>query len=242
MLDFERVNDVDASGARVLLRAADTVRRANKHLLLAGLRQRDARMRMIRDMDVHGRLDEAQFFPDADRALEHAEDRLLATLAPTAADDAPLRLQQTLLGNNLTPDELALLEPLLIESRVPRGQAVFRRGEPGDAMYVSLQGQIGIWLPAEHQEEGEAAQARRLVSYAPGVVFGELGLLQGRARSADAIAEADALVLELPRENYDRLAAEHPALVGKLLLNVGLLMASRIRALTDELEAAQSAG
>ncbi len=242
VIDFERVNEVDASGARVLLRAADTVRRANKHLLLAGLRQRDARMRMIRDMDVHGRLDDGQFFPDADRALEHAEDRLLATLEPTATEDAPLRLEQTLLGNNLAPDELTLLEPLLIERRIPQGQAVFRRGEPGDAMYVSLQGQIGIWLAAEHVEEEEVAHARRLVSYAPGVVFGELGLLQGRARSADAIAEADALVLELPRKHYDQLAAEHPALVGKLLLNVGLLMASRIRALTDELEAAQSAG
>lgn len=80
-----------------------------------------------------------------------------------------------------------------------------------------------------------------MVSFAPGVVFGEIGLLQGRPRSADAIAEDDALVLELPREQYEKLAVEHPALLGKLLLNLGLLLASRVRALTDELEAAQSA-
>ena len=79
-----------------------------------------------------------------------------------------------------------------------------------------------------------------MVSYAPGVVFGEMGLLQGQARSADAIAEDDALVLELPRENYELLAREHPALHGKLLLSLGLLLSSRVRALTDELEAAQT--
>jgi CRP-like cAMP-binding protein len=52
-------------------------------------------------------------------------------------------------------------------------------------MYVSLRGQIGIWLPADEQS---GAAGRRMVSYAPGVVFGEMGLLQGQARSADAIA------------------------------------------------------
>jgi CRP-like cAMP-binding protein len=80
-----------------------------------------------------------------------------------------------------------------------------------------------------------------MVSFAPGVAFGEIGLLQNQARSADAIAEDDALVLELPRANYEKLAAEQPALLGKILLNLGQLLASRVRALTDELEAAHSA-
>jgi CRP-like cAMP-binding protein len=117
---------------------------------------------------------------------------------------------------------------------------VFRTGEPGDAMFVSLQGQIGIVLPAGAEDAG-GAPTRRMVSYAPGVAFGEIGLLEGRPRSADAVAEEDALVLELPRAHYERLAAEQPALVGKLLLNLGLQLAKRVRALTDELQAEQRA-
>jgi sulfate permease, SulP family len=104
-------------------------------------------------------------------------------------------------------------------------------------MYVSLKGPIGIWLRADPASGGED---RRMVSYAPGVVFGEMGLLQNQSRSADAIAEDDSVVLELSRENYEYLAAEHPVLHGKLLLNLGLLLSSRVRALTDELETAQS--
>jgi len=239
VLDFRRVTEVDASGARVLLQAADRVLHAGKQLLLAGLPELDSRARGIRDMDVHGRLRDAQFFADADSALEYAEDQLLATLAPADAGGAPLTLDRTLLGAGLTDDEVALLASMMIERQVPRGEHVFRSGEPGDAMFVSLAGQIGIWLPAA--QTGGVSQARRMVSYAPGVVFGEIGLLEGRARSADAIAEADAIVLELPRTSFETLAAEHPVLLGKLLLSLGLLLSSRVRALTDELRAEQGA-
>ena len=239
VIDFERVSEVDASGARVLLQAADAVRRAGKHLLFAGLSPSNARMRMIRDMDVHERLADAQFFPDADRALEHAEDRLLATLSRAPLDDASLTLAQALAGSGLEADELELLRSMMVEQRVSRGEAVFRYGDPGDSMFVLLRGQIGIWLPVAHTE-GDAPRGRRLISFAPGVVFGDMGLLAGAARSADAIAESDSVMLELQREQYERLVAEHPQVFGKLLLNISLLLASRVRSLSDELQAAHA--
>jgi len=106
-------------------------------------------------------------------------------------------------------------------------------------MYVLLQGQIGIWLPTT-RTEGEAPRGRRLISFAPGVVFGDMGLLAGVARSADAIAESDALALELKREQYAQLVGDHPTLFGKLLLNISLLLASRVRSLSDELQASHA--
>jgi SulP family sulfate permease len=238
ILDFERVNEVDASGARVLLLAADFVQSHGRQLLLAGLMPHDPRTRMIRDMDVHGLLADAQFFHDADRALEYAEDRLLASLEREEEERPALKLEETLLGSGLDAAELETLSSLMVERRIARGEAVFHRGDPGDAMFISLQGQIGIWLPPTG-EHGAAARGRRMVSYAPGVAFGEMGLLQGRPRSADAVAEEDALVLELPKAGYEKIVAEHPALLAKMLLNLGLLLSSRVRALTDELEAMQ---
>ncbi len=240
VIDFERVNEVDASGARVLLQAADAVRRAGKHLLFASLRARgDPRMRMIRDMDVHGRFADEQFFPDADHALEFAEDRLLASLASTRLDDGSVTLMQALAGSGIEEHEVELLRSMMIERHFPKGEAVFRSGDAGDSMFVLLRGQIGIWLPAGRQE-GAAPAGRRLISFAPGVVFGDMGLLAGAARSADAIAEDDAVVLELRREQYERLVADHPAVFGKLLLNISLLLASRVRSLSDELQASYS--
>jgi len=240
IIDFERVSEVDASGARVMLLAADHVKRAGKGLLLAGLSPGDGRTRTIHDMDVHGLLDTGVFFQDTDLALECAEDRLLKSLLPAGSTAAKLTLEETLMGSGLAAEEHAVLADMLIEHCIPRGQHVFRSGDPGDSMYVLMHGQIGIWLPSRHGGS-TLAEGRRLVSYAPGVVFGEMALLAGMARSADAIAEADAIVLELRREHYNRLMAEHPALLGKLLLNISLLLASRVRALSEELQASRAA-
>jgi SulP family sulfate permease len=240
IIDFERVSEVDASGARVMLVAADHVRRAGKVLLFAGLSPKDGRTRTIRDMDVHGLLDDSVFFQDTDLALEYAEDRLLTSLLPAGSATAALSLEETLIGAGLTPEERTVLVGMLIERRVAKGEYVFRSGDPGDSMYVLMHGQIGIWLPPRHGGD-TLREGRRLVSYAPGVVFGEMALLAGMARSADAIAEADALVLELQREQYNRLMADHPTLLGKLLLNISLLLASRVRALSAELQASKAA-
>jgi SulP family sulfate permease len=234
VIDFRRVGEIDASGARVLMQAAYAVRRAGKQLLLASLAPQDARTRVVRELDLGGTLSDAAFFADADRALEHAEDRLLETLASTPVEMSELPLRATMLGESLADDELDFLAPLLVPQHVARGEHVFRRDDPGDALYVLVRGQIGIWLP----DDGSERRGRRLVSFAPGVVFGEVGLLQRQPRSADAIAEDDATVFMLSRAGFDRLAAERPALLGKLLLNLSRHLSSRVRVLTDELEAA----
>jgi len=67
-----------------------------------------------------------------------------------------------------------------------------------------------------------------------------MGLLAGVARSADAIAESDALALELKREQYQQLVTDDPTLFGTLLLNISLLLASRVRSLSDELQASHA--
>jgi hypothetical protein len=45
----------------------------------------------------------------------------------------------------------------------------------------------------------------------------------------------------LKRDQYNRLMKDHPALLGKLLLSISLLLTSRVRALTEELRAAKAA-
>jgi SulP family sulfate permease len=234
VVDFRRVTEVDASGARVLLQAADEARAAGRQVLLAALPRGDRRRRMIHEMDVHETLGDTDFFDDADLALACAEDRLLRALGAREEETLELALPATMLGAGLDAAQLDTLAAVLVRREVSRGAAVFRRGEPGDAMFVSVLGRIAIWLP----DAADPERRRRLVSFAPGVVFGEMGLLQHQPRSADAVAEDDAVVLELPRAAYERLSAEQPALVGRLLLNLGLHLSARVRALTDELEAA----
>ena len=231
VIDFRRVSEVDASGARVLLQAASQLKADGKVLWLASLAEGDARRTAIRSMDLEHVLADDHVFPDADRALECAEDRLLQDLAHKPAPGAPLPLAQTMLGSGLGAAELDILAPLLVARRLTAGERVFSHGDAGDSLCVATFGQIGIWLPAVAGQP-----ARRLVSFAPGVVFGEMGLLRGTPRSADALVEEDALVLTLPRAQFEQLAAHHPRLHATLLLNLSLHLSARLGALTEAMQ------
>jgi SulP family sulfate permease len=235
IIDFRRVSDIDASGARVLLQATALLHATGKQLLFVSLHAGDPRWQTLHDMDVERLLDDADFIPDVDTALEHAEERLLETLAPPTDEAITLTLGQTMLGDGLDDEELAYLAGKLRLREVARGEPVFRCGDPGDAMYVAVRGQIGIRLP---NPLGPGHPTHRLVAFAPGVVFGEMGLLRHATRSADAVAEEDTLVLELSRADFDLLAGERPRIYGKLMLSLSLHLASRLRSVTDELQSA----
>lgn len=232
ILDFRRVSDIDVSGARVLLQTAAALQAAGKRLTLAGLSPADPRAHHLGEQQSAGLLPAEGFAVDADRALEQAEDRLLVARPSLPAEPAPgpLPLAQTMLGVGLAPPALARLAASLRPVQVARGQAVFRRGDASDALYVLRQGQVAITVTT-------AAGVRRLVSFAPGVVFGEIGLLRGTDRTADAVVEADALLWVLDRASYAHLQATEPALVGELLRQISLHLADRLAALTREVEA-----
>ena len=234
ILDFRRVSDVDATGARILMQATDAVSARGKRLLLASLAPGDERMRVIREMDVQQRLADSDIFANADLALEQAEDRLLQLL-PVAGDRDPvLTLAQTMLGQGLTEAQLTHLAAMLIPRHVARGDAIFRRGDAAASLYVAVHGQIGIWLPPDKPRAGD--RGHRLVSFSPGVIIGEMGLLENRPRSADALAEDDVELLELPRAAYERLSSERPDILGRIFVNLSIHQSTRMRALTDELK------
>ena len=126
------------------------------------------------DMDVHQRLADAHFYPDADRALEKAEDRLPASLrappAPSAADagEAPA-------ATGLPKDEV---ETEVDDDRAASRERrpVFRSGDPGDRCSGRRAGRSE---PVPREQTRTTRGGRRLISFAPGVVFCEMGRLAG---------------------------------------------------------------
>jgi len=231
ILGMRRATDIDTTGARLLQDLARDLAQAGKTLIVADLGPHDPRLQTIRAMGGAAlTASSARFEPDVDMALQWAEDRLLERLGVVHPDSAPLPLAQTVLGAGLTPPDLAWLRTQMTERTLAPGEPLFRAGDTGDALYVSLRGEIAIMLPG--------GSGRRLAVLAPGIVVGEMALLQGSPRSADAVADSALTLLRLDRATFDGLRGERPALWDQLMRNLALHLASRLRSVTSELSAA----
>ena len=80
------------------------------------------------------------------------------------------------------PEALESVASSMRARRFRRGEVIFHIGDPGDALFVIVEGEVKISLPSETGEEAILATLR------PGDVFGELALLDGAPRSASATA------------------------------------------------------
>jgi CRP/FNR family transcriptional regulator, cyclic AMP receptor protein len=103
-------------------------------------------------------------------------------------DDA---LMQAPLFSALDAEAAAALRASMTEKRVPRSGIIFSEGEPGDRMYVVLDGKVKLGQTSPDGRES------LLAVLGPGEVFGELSLFDPGPRTATATAITDTVVVGL---------------------------------------------
>ncbi len=97
---------------------------------------------------------------------------------------------------SLDDDAARELRSLLSDKRVPQNTRLFRQGDKGDAMYLIESGRVRISI--RDQEDQEVI----LAELAQGDFFGEMSIIDGRQRSADAKVVDDAQLAILSREAF----------------------------------------
>ncbi|MFC1515482.1 Crp/Fnr family transcriptional regulator [Thermodesulfobacteriota bacterium] len=136
----------------------------------------------------------------------------------------PELLSQIPLFENLGPEDLKDLSILLREQKVKKGDVLFRKKSEGNALYFIRQGAIKIVLPSRLGDE------RIVTIFTAGEFFGEMSLLDGMPRSADAVAVQASRVLILDRSDFLRFLKNNESAIEKILSTLSL----RLRK-TDEL-------
>jgi CRP-like cAMP-binding protein len=121
---------------------------------------------------------------------------------------------------------LARLIPNLEHFRFDPGTLVFTQGEPGDSLYVILDGTVGVILEVD-------GQAREISRMGPGECFGEMALLTGEPRSATIKALTAVDVLRLSKERFDELIKKHPPLAASFAGLIAHRLAQRNVPLAD---------
>src|ERR1051325_1018510 len=119
-------------------------------------------------------------------------------------------------------DEAAteLRDPLSIKT-VPQNTRLFRQGDTGDAMYLIESGRVRISIHDDDKQE------LTLAELAQGDFFGEMSIIDGRKRSADAQVIEDAQLAILSRDAFLSFVRTNP--------DVALKMLSRSEEQTSEL-------
>ena len=123
--------------------------------------------------------------------------------------------------------ELARLGNLLRARRYARGEVIFLEGDEGTSLCLIAEGRIRIQLTG--------ADGREVVInvYGPGEIFGEMALLDGEPRSADAIAQEASRVFWLQREDFAAFLDSHPRAAMTMLASLSHRLRHTTRVVQD---------
>jgi len=125
---------------------------------------------------------------------------------------------------SLDDDSARDLRNLLSEEVVPQNTRLFRQGDTGDAMYLIESGRVRISIRDHDKQEVTLAEL------AQGDFFGEMSIIDGRQRSADAKVVEDSRLAVLSREAFLTFVRKKPDVALEMLS----ALTDRLRR-TDEL-------
>jgi CRP-like cAMP-binding protein len=138
----------------------------------------------------------------------------------------------------MTPHELLRLHPffsalptkdvdtLLLRARhkrLPAGKVLFEKDDPGHGLYGVLSGRIAFTIDSR---DGKALILNVL---GPGEFFGEIALLDGKGRSAAAVAQTSAQLLFIARNEFLPFVRDRP----EMLLHILGVVCGRLRRSTQ---------
>lgn len=126
----------------------------------------------------------------------------------TAADRVHT-LQRIPVFEGLSAVDLDVIAARVTEQSFVKGSAIFRAGDPGDAIFFLVRGTVAI-------RDGQ----RVLVKLEAPECFGELAVLSNEARSADAICETSCDVLRLKANEFNELLGTRPAVQRQMMLTL----------------------
>jgi len=224
ILDLKRVNELDSTGARILLQIHERLRKQGGHLLLSHAHDGYLVWRVLQDLGVAGALAEAGQFDDTDAALEWAEDRLIQAGEPGDALAEEVDLDRLSVLEGLSKAECAVVRTCLERRTFRAGEIVIAEGSAERDLFLMLRGTASarVDLPGQGRQ-------RRLASFSAGTVFGEVALLDRQPRSATVMADEDVVCYVLSEEAFHALGRDHPAIAITLLTNLGRELSRRIR-------------
>ncbi len=232
VIDLKRVDRIDACAAPLFERLIVAFGTHQKHLVLVNGRKHPKFVRAVEEAlttaDEWGRL---IAFSDLDAALEWCEERLIAAASPTLLADQQITLAEHEVCSGLSPDVIAILQSVLEQRSFAAGTLVIRKGDPADALYLLMRGQVSVVMTLP------SGEIKRLATFPAGMAFGELAIVDRGERTADVRADTATECYVLPVNALDQLGHTHPTIKVKILENLLRHVSRTVSRLNQEVAA-----
>jgi CRP-like cAMP-binding protein len=111
------------------------------------------------------------------------------------------------------------------------GEIIFREKSPGDTLFILLTGQVVI----EKGLDETGAHFKQLAILADGEFFGEMAVLEGTTRFAQARAETEVFLYEVKRPEFFRFITEHPENGIAIFTEIVQVISKRLQHTSSEL-------
>jgi glutaminase len=168
VLDFKRVDGVDAAAVRMLEGLVSACAACGQQVVLTRGRRGELLARFGDELDPRSAR-ALHFQPQLELGLEWCERLVLQRCAPegTLAGAAqPLPLAAHTLCTGLSPDDVAFLEARVQRCSFEPGASIVRRGDPADGLFLLLRGEVSVTVDLPQ------GGAKRLSTLTAGMGFG----------------------------------------------------------------------
>jgi CRP/FNR family cyclic AMP-dependent transcriptional regulator len=136
------------------------------------------------------------------------------------------------LFKTLKASELKQLSNFLAPQEFNKGQTVIHEMDKSNALYILVQGKAKVVL---HPSEGEEIAIETLGA---GDFFGEMGLLDGKPRSADVVCTEFCRMLRLDRNDFYAVVKRNPSILESLVIE----LCERLRRANDRIKGVSISG
>lgn len=151
------------------------------------------------------------------------------TMTADSPQEAAERLRHVPLLARLPTDDVRSLAARGRLRRFKPGDAIVREGDPGDSLFVILEGAARILVSSPTGEEATVAHL------GPGDCIGEFAVLDGLPRSATAVATIGTSAVAVTRDDFRAWLGDRPAAAFALLEELSLRLRRANQGLADQL-------
>ncbi len=142
------------------------------------------------------------------------------------------------LVEGLTKEEVDRLIEVCEWKQFPKGNTLFKEGEPSANLYVVVEGLLGVRKHIIDKKEDSLPLVPVIAELGGGEIVGEFSFFDGSPRSAEVFSMADTWTLILDPEAFQQFSDRFPEVSQKITVNLIKILISRIRKANEKLSIA----